>query len=90
VGQEVPDPAEVLSATVGSLRNERDGLRRAMRTRAIIEQAKGVLAEVGGLDMGEAFVRLRDHAHETRQPLTELARGIASRTVGTDFLRGGG
>jgi GAF domain-containing protein len=62
-------------------------LRVTLNSRAIIEQAKGVLAEVGGFDMGEAFVRLRDHAHETRQPLTELARGIASRAVGTEFLR---
>ena len=63
-------------------------LRVTLSRRAIVEQAKGVLAEVGGFDMGEAFIRLRDRAHETHQPLTELARGIASRTVGTDFLRG--
>jgi hypothetical protein len=37
--------------------------------------------------MGEAFIRLRDHAHDTRQPLTELARRIASRAAGTDFLQ---
>jgi GAF domain-containing protein len=65
-----------------------DRLQTTLNRRAIIEQAKGVLAEVGGIDMGEAFIRLRDHAHETHQPLTELARGIASRATGADFLRG--
>ena len=64
-------------------------LRETLSRRAIIEQAKGVLAEIGGFDMGEAFVRLRDHAHETHRPLTELARDITSRAVGTEFLRGG-
>jgi GAF domain-containing protein len=64
-------------------------LQLTLARRAVIEQAKGVLAEVGGLEMGEAFTRLRDHAHATRQPLTELARGIASRTAGTAFLEQG-
>ena len=63
-----------------------DRLQATLRRRAVVEQAKGVLAEVGGLDMGDAFVRLRDHAHEIRQPLTTLARRIVSRETGTDFL----
>ncbi len=61
-------------------------LQLALRRRAVVEQAKGVIAEVGGLEMGDAFVRLRDHAHETRQPLTSLARGIVSRQTAIDFL----
>jgi GAF domain-containing protein len=63
-----------------------DRLQATLNRRAVVEQAKGVLAEVGGLDMGEAFVRLRDRAHETRQPLTELARSLTSRAAGTAFL----
>ncbi|HEY2220723.1 GAF and ANTAR domain-containing protein [Actinomycetospora sp.] len=61
-------------------------LQTALNSRAIIEQAKGVLAEVGHLDMGEAFIRLRDHAHATDQPLTELARRLVTREAGTEVL----
>jgi GAF domain-containing protein len=65
-------------------------LQAALRRRAVVEQAKGVLAEVGGLEVGDAFVRLRDHAHETDQSLTDLALDIVTRRVGTDFLHQSG
>jgi GAF domain-containing protein len=61
-------------------------LQAALNRRAIIEQAKGVLAEIGHLDMGEAFIRLRDHAHATDQPLTDLARRLITRQAGTEVL----
>jgi GAF domain-containing protein len=61
-------------------------LQTALNRRAIIEQAKGVLAEVGHLDMGEAFIRLRDHAHATDQPLTDLARRLITREAGNEVL----
>ena len=40
----------------------------------------------GHLDMGEAFIRLRDHAHATDQPLTDLARRLVTREAGTEVL----
>jgi GAF domain-containing protein len=61
-------------------------LQIALNRRAVIEQAKGLLAEVGHLDMGEAFIRLRDHAHATDQPLTDLARRLVTREAGTEVL----
>ncbi|HEY2191724.1 MAG TPA: GAF and ANTAR domain-containing protein, partial [Actinomycetospora sp.] len=61
-------------------------LKLVLNRRATIEQAKGVLAEVGTLDMGEAFVRLRDHAHATNQPLTDLARRLVTREAGLEVL----
>jgi GAF domain-containing protein len=61
-------------------------LQTALNSRAIIEQAKGVLAEVGHLDMGEAFIRLRDHARATDQPLTDLARRLVTREAGAEVL----
>jgi GAF domain-containing protein len=61
-------------------------LQVALNRRAVIEQAKGVLAELGGLDMGEAFIRLRDYAHAAEQPLTDLARRIITREAGTEVL----
>jgi GAF domain-containing protein len=61
-------------------------LQLVLNRRAIIEQAKGVLAEVGTLEMGEAFTRLRDHAHATDQPLTGLARRLVTRQAGVEVL----
>ena len=39
------EPAEALAALVAKLRAELTGVRTAMRNRAVIEQAKGVLVE---------------------------------------------
>jgi GAF domain-containing protein len=61
-------------------------LQGALNRRATIEQAKGVLAELGGLDMGEAFLRLRHYAHASNQPLTDLARRLVTRDAGTEVL----
>ena len=62
-------------------------LQLVLTRRATIEQAKGVLAELGTLDMGEAFTQLRDHAHATDQPLTALARRLVTRQAGAEVLR---
>lgn len=48
-----------LASIVDQLRAERDGLREAMRTRALIEQAKGILMARHRLTADEAFARLR-------------------------------
>lgn len=48
-------------------------LQIALTTRVVIEQAKGVLAEHGRLDMATAFEALRAHARATGQPLTSVA-----------------
>jgi len=52
-------------------------LETTMQQRAIIEQAKGVLAEYGNLDMDRAFARLRDYARAQRRPLSAVARELA-------------
>jgi GAF domain-containing protein len=51
-------------------------LQTARNTRVIIEQAKGVLAERGGIDMERAFTLLRAHARKTNQRLADLARAV--------------
>jgi hypothetical protein len=38
------------------------------------------------LNMGQAFSRLRDDAHATDQPLTDLARRLITRQAGTEVL----
>jgi GAF domain-containing protein len=51
-------------------------LTQALASRVIIEQAKGVVAEASGLDMQEAFERLRLHARRHNRRLTDVARSI--------------
>lgn len=51
-------------------------LQAALNTRIIIEQAKGVLAERGGLNMDQAFTELRTQARNTGQHLSDTARAI--------------
>lgn len=55
-------------------------LQHALESRIIIEQAKGVLAERGSIDTGEAFTLLRSHARRTRQRLSDLARAVVEGT----------
>ena len=51
-------------------------LQTALNTRLIIEQAKGVLAERGTIDMERAFNLLRGHARRTNRRLADLARDV--------------
>jgi hypothetical protein len=63
-------------------------LQTALNTRTVIEQAKGVLAERGMLEMDEAFVLLRRHARDTQQRLAELARDVVEGADTSDILAG--
>lgn len=51
-------------------------LQSALNTRIIIEQAKGVIAERGSVDMEQAFTMLRVHARTTRQRLSDVAHAV--------------
>ncbi|SDM47912.1 GAF and ANTAR domain-containing protein [Allokutzneria albata] len=54
-------------------------LQGALSSRIVIEQAKGILAALGGIDVSAAFVVLRDHARRNSLRMSELAA-----KVGTD------
>lgn len=51
-------------------------LQLALVARVVIEQAKGVLAELRGISPAEAFTMMRAHARENDLRLTELAYAI--------------
>ncbi|KIH98738.1 transcriptional regulator [Streptomonospora alba] len=57
-------------------------LQSALNGRITIEQAKGVLAHAGGLDMDQAFQTLRTYARDHGAHLTE----VAFRLVGEDRM----
>lgn len=61
-------------------------LQTALNSRVLIEQAKGALAERVGIDVDEAFNRLRAHARRTSQPLTRVAGGILDGTLDAHLL----
>lgn len=54
-------------------------LEGALASRVVIEQAKGVIAEQGGLDMGDAFRLLRTYARNNNVRLAEVAHDIVDR-----------
>jgi GAF domain-containing protein len=61
-------------------------LAQALNTRVVIEQAKGVVSERAGLDMEQAFARLRRHARNHNLLLADVANDVANRTVPTEDL----
>ena len=56
-------------------------LHTALRSRVVLEQAKGFLAEAGGLDMGEAFAALRRYARDHNLKLSDVAGHLVSRDL---------
>ena len=79
VGQALADVATVgilHQRTLTSSHLISQQLQGALNSRVIIEQAKGVLAERGSIDMDRAFVLLRAHARRTQQRLADVARAV--------------
>jgi GAF domain-containing protein len=62
-------------------------LQHALNSRVIIEQAKGVLAERLGLNMGAAFSAIRAYARSHNTRVSELASSIVDGKFNTDLLR---
>ncbi|MFB2597329.1 ANTAR domain-containing protein [Herbiconiux sp. P17] len=71
-------------ATIGILQERalreadlaRDQLQHALNSRVLIEQAKGVIAHTDGVDMDEAFRRLRSRARDSGQLLSIVAHEV--------------
>jgi GAF domain-containing protein len=61
-------------------------LQSALNSRVIIEQAKGVLAEGGSLDMDAAFAKLRGYARGNNLRLGEVARGVVEGKIDTETV----
>lgn len=59
----------------------RDQLQRALDSRVVIEQAKGVIAFTHDVDMDEAFKLIRAHARTNRRRLSDVALAIVDRSL---------
>ncbi|GLY41851.1 transcriptional regulator [Amycolatopsis sp. NBRC 101858] len=84
LGQALADVATIgiLQQRTIEQRNEVAGqLQTALDSRVVIEQAKGVLAQRGGLSMDDAFKQLRSYARARRLRLTDVAAAITDGTV---------
>lgn len=61
-------------------------LSNALNSRIVIEQAKGIISEATHCDMDHAFGRLRAHARNHNEGLTEVARGLVEGTIQAENL----
>lgn len=74
-----------MSRTIGdfarfkSAQDVADSIQRALQTRAPIEQAKGVLMAVHGIDADQAFEILRRESQTTNVRLHTVAENLVAR-----------
>jgi anti-anti-sigma factor len=80
----VGDAASITQAEESELQlltRERDGLKAAMETRAVIEQAKGVIMAATHCDADRAFDLLREQSQYLNRKLREVAADIVADIV---------
>ncbi len=61
-------------------------LSQALNTRILIEQAKGVVSERAGIDMEQAFARLRGHARNHNLRLADVADAVSTKALPVSAL----
>jgi GAF domain-containing protein len=89
LGQALADVATIGILSERAIRRGevlREQLQTALNSRVIIEQAKGVLTQRGGLDMHAALDRLRRYACHHNERLSEVARRVVESDLAAHVL----
>ncbi|QUQ64101.1 GAF and ANTAR domain-containing protein [Kutzneria sp. CA-103260] len=84
IGQSMADIATISILHSGTTRRREqlaEQLNLTLNARITIEQAKGYLAEKLQVGVAEAFAIMRDHAHDSGMPLTDLARAVLTARI---------
>lgn len=79
LGQALSDIATIGLLQERAIRDTRvlvEQLQTALNNRVLLEQAKGVLAERGDLDIDVAFTRMRGYARASQRKLSEVAAAV--------------
>lgn len=79
IGQALADVATISILQERTFRETtmvNEQLQRALNSRILIEQAKGVIAQRSDVDMDEAFSRLRAHARSNNEAMHDTARSV--------------
>ena len=90
------DAAQALAdvATIGILQHRgaveaqviNEQLNHALNSRIVVEQAKGMVAEREGLDMEQAFARLRNHSRNHNVRLVDVAHHVIGGVLAASAL----
>lgn len=64
-------------------------LQYALQSRILVEQAKGILAEHGNVDMDQAFSVLRRYARDHNERLVDVADALVERQLSAPVVFGG-
>lgn len=84
LGQALADIATIGILQQRAIRHDEivsEQLEAALHHRTVVEQAKGVLAQLGGLDMHQAYLALRAYARAHRRRLSDVARDVATTAL---------
>jgi GAF domain-containing protein len=84
IGQALADVATISILQERTIRESalvNEQLQRALNSRVLIEQAKGVIAYTSQVNMEEAFRRLRSYARSNNQSLQDTATSVIDRTL---------
>lgn len=84
IGQALADVATISILQERTIRESatvNDQLQRALNSRILIEQAKGMIAHILDVTTDEAFHRIRTHARSHQISLADTAEAILGRTL---------
>lgn len=90
VGQAMADVSTIGLLQERNVRRQEvlaEQLHTALNSRILIEQAKGVLAERAGIDVGDAFRRMRAYSRRASRPLNSIATAVIENAIAIEELQ---